>query len=271
MNNPNISVIIPVYNSEKYIEQTLKSVLNQSYQSLEIICINDDSTDKSKEIIKNLQKTDNRIKLINLDKNIGSPGKVRNIGVQKANGEIIAFLDSDDIWKPNKLKTQIKNMRNINSSFSYTKLINFNEKISYEPKYILRLFKKWHIGNMLIDNTVTTSTVLISKDLFNKVGGFRNSKMKVSEDYELWIKGILTSKDIIFIDEVLTEYRVNENSITNSKISFIDIYLNILIIAKDMIFSRNMKYLLFGIVRILTLPLLVVYHILIKIRGVLQK
>jgi len=100
-NKIKISVIVPVYNSEKFLNQCLKSALDQRLKNIEIICINDGSTDKSLEILQNLQEEDNRIKIIN-QKNLGS-GPARNNGIKKSEGEFIAFLDADDYYPDNKV------------------------------------------------------------------------------------------------------------------------------------------------------------------------
>jgi len=266
-----ISVIIPIYNAEKFLKKTIVSVLEQTYQNFEIICINDCSTDKSLEIIKEFSEIDVRVKVFNLQKNLGCPGLVRNYGVKKSKGKMLAFLDADDIWKKNKLEKQLRNINNLDNFFSYTKIEIIMKNRVYEPKYYLRFFNNFHIGNLLIDNTITTSTVVMSKKLFNKVGGFRNKKMVISEDYELWIKAILEAKEVKFVDEILVRYYINLDSITNSKIKYRDIYLNILSIIKQLLESNNLKFNIFAIVRLLTLPLLLLYHLLIKIREFIYK
>ena len=103
-----VSVIIPVYNSEKYVKEAIDSVLKQTYQNFEIIVVDDCSTDNSCQIIKKID--DQRIRLIKLDKNSGV-AVARNIAIENAKGQYIAFLDSDDIWLEDKLLQQIKQMR----------------------------------------------------------------------------------------------------------------------------------------------------------------
>src|ERR1700752_3531385 len=102
---PLVSVIIPVYNGEKYIEQTIRSVLDQTLQDFEIIILNDGSTDSSAEIIKRLQEEDNRI--IYIPKPNTGVSDTRNIGISKASGKYLAFLDADDVWTPVNLEKKI--------------------------------------------------------------------------------------------------------------------------------------------------------------------
>lgn len=265
-----VSVIIPVHNDEQHVSKAIESILMQSFQPFEIICINDGSTDNTWDILNKYTQQDQRISAYNLTKNQGCPGLVRNYGVSKAKGNMIAFLDSDDTWKPGKLQKQLERVGEIDDYFSFTKVENIIKDCVYLPKNYLRLFSSFAPGNLIIDNTITTSSVIISKPLFEKLGGFRNKKMVVSEDYELWIKTVLEAKQIEYIDEPLIQYFVNPNSVTNSKVSYINIYFNIVRICKELIFSGNIKFILFGILRLLTLPLLFLYHFLIKLRGYLK-
>ena len=101
-----VSVVTPVHNAEKYIETTLKSILNQTYKNLEVILVDDASKDSSREIIKKYEKIDSRVRPILLDNNVGV-ANARNEGIKNARGQYIAFLDSDDIWLEEKLEEQI--------------------------------------------------------------------------------------------------------------------------------------------------------------------
>ena len=105
--NEMASVIMPVYNTEKYVEEAICSVLSQSYQDWELLVVDDCSTDSSVSIIKRYMEQDRRIHFFQTDSSSGSPVKPRNIGVEAAKGRYIAFLDSDDIWLPDKLQNQI--------------------------------------------------------------------------------------------------------------------------------------------------------------------
>ena len=117
--NEMVSIITPVFNSEKYIEETIKSVLNQTYEEFELILIDNFSQDSSLAIIKKFQEYDGRIKLIRLDKNYG-PAKARNFGIESAKGNYISFLDSDDLLYENYLENQIKFSRQEKASIVYS-------------------------------------------------------------------------------------------------------------------------------------------------------
>ena len=119
MNYKLVSIITPSYKSEKFISQTIESVLGQTYQNWEIIIVDDVSPDNSNKIIEEYSKKDSRIKLIKLEKNSGA-AVARNIAIEESKGRYIAFLDADDIWKPEKLEKQIEFMRKNNYAFTYT-------------------------------------------------------------------------------------------------------------------------------------------------------
>ena len=110
---PLVSIITPCFNAEKYIRQTIESVLNQTYKNFEMIIVDDISTDKSVEIIREYSKKDDRIKLIVAKEKIGASG-ARNVALREMQGQYAAFLDSDDIWLPTKLEKQVKFMQDNN-------------------------------------------------------------------------------------------------------------------------------------------------------------
>ena len=116
--NPKISVIVPIYNAELYLEECIHSVLNQTLRDIELLLIDDGSTDGSFRICEEYSKKDNRVQVFR-NKNVGQ-GLERNFGVKKAAGEYIAFLDSDDLWKPNKLTRQIDYMLRNNFCLTFT-------------------------------------------------------------------------------------------------------------------------------------------------------
>ena len=115
---PKVSIIVPVYNAGRFLEQTLQSVFQQDFTDWELLLVNDCSTDNSIEIIRR-HEDDKRIRLINLDKN-GGAAVARNQGIALAKGRYIAFLDSDDIWKSDKLSKQVDFMEKEGCAFCFT-------------------------------------------------------------------------------------------------------------------------------------------------------
>ena len=134
MNSDLISIIVPLYNSEKYIHETILSVVNQTYPNWELIIIDDCSSDNSVNIVKKFMQNDKRVKLITNDVNFGSAAKPRNIGIRHAKGQYIAFLDSDDVWDKNKLQEQLEYMRSTGSTISCTDLTEIDRTGKIHPR-----------------------------------------------------------------------------------------------------------------------------------------
>lgn len=188
-----VSVIIPMYNSEKTIRKTIDSVINQDYKNLEIIVIDDGSKDKSYEIVSNLSKL-YKIKLI---KQINKgPSSARNLGIKNSNGEFIAFLDSDDYWINNKISKQLKIFFENEKIGIVTTRID-NKKYSSKIENIN--FKKFLFS--IKGFNINTPTVMIKRKVIEEIGYF-NENMKYSEDAEYWFR-ILEKYNGIMINENL--------------------------------------------------------------------
>ena len=204
-----VSIIIPYFKKKSYIEQTLKSVLRQKYQNFEILIVYDDESQKDLFFLKTLIKKDKRIKLIINKKNIGA-GMSRNKAIKLSKGKYVAFIDSDDIWHPNKLKKQltymIKNKINI-SHTSYNIIDKNNNKIGF------RSAKRLEYKQLIKSCDIGLSTVIIKKDLL-KNNFF--AKLKTKEDYALWLK--LSKKKLIFypVKTPLTSWRFLKDSLSSS-------------------------------------------------------
>ena len=207
---PVISVVIPVYNKEKFIENTIYSVLNQTLSDFELIIVDDSSTDKSLSIIDSIK--DKRIKTYSI-KNSGV-SKSRNYGVEKSTSNLIAFLDADDLWKNNHLEQLYKlYLENPNCgmyAMSYVK--NINSK-SYKKSYFgLRNFSgilENFFTSSSVDCIASSSSVMIPLNVFKKINGF-NENLKKREDTALWIKIALNYKiafsTITTVEIVITEH-----------------------------------------------------------------
>ncbi len=141
MNEPLVSIITPVYNAERFLEDTIKSVQKQSYKNWELVLVDDCSKDSSSEIIEKFQNSDDRIRYIKLEKNSGAAIS-RNTGIKNAKGRFIAFVDSDDLWEETKLEKQIEYMLKENIGFSFTSYRYMREngektnKVAKAPKKI---------------------------------------------------------------------------------------------------------------------------------------
>lgn len=191
-----VSVIIPMYNSSNTIIDSINSILNQSYKNYEIIIIDDGSKDDSYEIVKEFINKNNLMNIIKLLKQENKgPSEARNNGIKNSNGEYIAFLDSDDVWKKDKLKKQVKLM----NEYHEVALVgcNINNELNNKNRYILDISYKM----LLFKNYFFTPTVMIRKKILDDVGLF-DLKQSYSEDYNLWLR-ICKKYKCVLINESL--------------------------------------------------------------------
>ena len=208
-----VSVIMPNYNGAKYIKESIDSVLAQTYQNWELIIVDDCSTDNSLEVIAEYQ--DERIKVYKNEQNSGAAVS-RNRALQEAKGKWIAFLDSDDLWLPEKLEKQIKFMQENNYFFTYTNYEHINEDSKSlnvfvsGPKVVTRRM----LNN---SNYLGCLTVMYDKKIVGDIS--ISDKIKKRNDHALWLKVIDITKKCYLLDENLSKYRKRENSISNVSIT----------------------------------------------------
>ena len=255
-NNYLVSIITPVFNGEKYISQTISSVINQEYQNWELILINDGSNDGTYKIIKEFENKDNRINCISLKESSGGPAKPRNLGLRKARGKYIAFLDSDDLWKKEKLIDQVKEMEQQDYDIlsSNIKVINKrNELIGQENKfYFFNLISSFFnsFNCILIYNPIMLSSSICKN---NKTLRFREDKnLQSIEDWAFWIDNIYDGSKVGISKNFSVSYRNHEESISkkNGKLQYFKgFFLYGLLLAEDKI--GLLKY-----------TLLVTFHVL---------
>lgn len=204
-NNPLVSIVIPVYNAENYIQQTLDSVLGQTYLNFEIIVVDDGSTDSSKEILETYQE---KITLYPIENS--GVSYARNFAVERAKGEWIAFIDADDVWFPDKLWTQLMGIGE--NKWSHTDSFYIGENQSGKTKRgdLSKQIGGKVFDSLIVENFITTSTVLMKKMLFNEHGGFDES-MEALEDWKLWLK-IAKNHPLAYEPKPLAQYRVYDGS-----------------------------------------------------------
>lgn len=215
MENNLVSIITPEYNSEKFISETIKSVQNQTYQNWEMIIVDDCSTDNTKSIIDSFRQ-DNRIKFHQLNKNSGT-GITRNKALSLATGRFIAFLDSDDLWKPEKLEKQVDYMLLHNKPFTFCFYDSINEKGESLHKTIeapLNLKYKQLFWSNLVGNL----TGIYDTDYFGKI---EISSSRKRQDWMLWLTILKEIREAKPIPESLAVYRVRDNSLSASKSSLL--------------------------------------------------
>ena len=204
-----VSIIIPYYKKKDYIKKTINSILKQTYKKFEIIIINDEPGELSKNILSLLKKKDSRIKIINNKKNIGA-GKSRNKGINIAKGKYIAFIDSDDLWKKNKLLKQIEFMRKKNIEISHTSYEIIDDDLVIRGT---RQAKVMNYKKLIKSCDIGLSTVIIKKSLIKNL---RFPNLKTKEDYVLWLEIAKKGKTIHALNIKLTQWRKSKNSLSSS-------------------------------------------------------
>lgn len=206
-----VSIIIPVHNSEKYIKQALESINKQTYKNYEIIIIDDFSKDKTLDVIKNINIDKDKIKIIKLKKHLGV-AIARNIGIRKANGRYIAFLDSDDIWKSEKLEKQIKFIKDKCFIYSSYKYINSNcTKMSTK----VNVWEKTNYKKALKNCRILTSTCMIDLKKIPKRYCYMPDIM--NEDYATWLNILKKGYVAYGQNEGLVYYRKSPKSRSANK------------------------------------------------------
>ena len=211
---PKISVIMPVYNAQKTLKTAINSVISQSFGDFELIVIDDCSKDASLEILKELAKNDQRIVVLENEKNIGV-AKTRNHGISKASGEWIAFLDSDDMWREDKLEKQLSLLeRNEGAIISYTASA-FMDNDGNPFDYVMEAEVKTNYNTLLKKNLLSCSSVMIKTEIMQKIE-MPNDKMH--EDYYVWLS-VLKKTDYAYgLNEPLLIYRLSSNSKSSSRL-----------------------------------------------------
>jgi glycosyltransferase involved in cell wall biosynthesis len=207
-----ISVIIPVYNGENTIKETIVSVLNQTLTQIELIVINDGSTDSTLEIVSNI--TDSRLKIVSFP-NAGLSAS-RNRGIKLASGEFISFIDADDLWTPDKLESQFNALiqnPNAGVAYSWTNWINESGKIIYGGgchQFSGNVYTHLFLGDFIEGG----SNVLIRRSALDEIGGF-NETIQYSEDWEMWLR-LATKYEFIVVPKPQILYRVLSQSMSSN-------------------------------------------------------
>ncbi len=212
MDEPLVSIIMPVYNSEPYLETSIMSVINQTYLNWELWLIDDKSSDNSKQIISSFTAIDKRIKSIFLTANSGT-AITRNTAILRSEGKYIAFLDSDDLWLREKLSQQITYMEMNERSFTFTSYANMDEngkdlkRIIYAPKTV-------NYNQLLKNNTIGCLTAIYNSEKFGKM---LMPEIRKRQDYGLWLNILKTGEIGYGLNEILAIYRTGKASLSNKK------------------------------------------------------
>lgn len=248
-----VSVIIPVYNRENTLKRAVDSVLNQTYRNIELIIVDDASTDDSLKIAKEYKNQGCVVSIISLPQNVGA-AEARNIGMKVAKGEYIAFQDSDDEWFSNKLETQIRYMKKENLKVSFCPyILEWNEHTCkiVPSKDKMQMIKEEGIKSVLKKNNVIgTPTLVIHREVMEEIGGF-DSSMPSIEDYEYAIRLAQKYNIGFWSESLLKAYRqkisitTDNEAITKGMELLIEKYSDFLYIEnqiRDTILFRTLDY-----------------------------
>jgi teichuronic acid biosynthesis glycosyltransferase TuaG len=208
-----VSIIMPVFNGEKYITESIESVIDQSYINWELLIIDDGSTDDTSSIV-NLFTNDERIKYFY--KNNEGPAKARNYGIKKSDGIYIAFLDADDLWHKEKLKLQLEYILKFNYSFVFCNFVIINDKSKIIGKNFINTEDNSN-ENLLVKDYIGTLSVIFNREIINKIGYF-DEKIINTEDWDYWIR-ISKFYKLGFLNLTLASYRQHNDGISkNAKV-----------------------------------------------------
>ena len=207
--SPLVSIVLPTYNDASHLNYALKSVVKQEYKTWEAIVVNNFSEDNTVEVVQNV--ADSRIKVVNFS-NFGVIAASRNEAMRLANGEIIAFLDSDDFWFPTKLSKCVEKIREGYDLVCHGEVWQgpgeSTKFVTYGPQ------KKAEYERLLFrGNCISTSAVVLSRKVLDTVGFFdENRRFITAEDYDYWMRIAKERHPMCFLDEVLGVYRIHKAS-----------------------------------------------------------
>lgn len=226
ISGPLISVIMPAYNAAKYIQQSIDSVLSQTYSHWELWIVDDGSTDDTAATVKKVTEKDKRINYVLQNHN--GQGVARNNGIRKANGDLIALLDADDTWVANKLEKQVSFIMSTNADLVFSDIIVIGENSSVKRD-------SWEVGkssyhgkqgliSFLNGNKIPLPSVLFKKNIFFRVNGFEERlESQYGEDYDLWIRMLQAGATFASTDDKLAAYRQHPAQITRNTKAMIQV------------------------------------------------
>jgi teichuronic acid biosynthesis glycosyltransferase TuaG len=211
--NPRVSVIVPAYRCERTVEESIRSALAQTIREIEVIAVDDGSDDGTPAILARLQAEDSRVRVITLPAN-GGVAAARNRAVEAARAELLAFLDSDDVWETDKLERQLDVMDRTGAALVYTAAACIDGDGKPTGKRF-RVPETVTAGKLLSGNDIVTSTVLIRRGVYER---HPMEHSRLHEDVISWYRILNDGAKAVGIDEPLARYRVTKGSKTGSKL-----------------------------------------------------
>jgi teichuronic acid biosynthesis glycosyltransferase TuaG len=210
--NALVSIITPAYNSAKFIAETIQSVQNQTYQNWEMIIVDDASSDETEAIVLLFLKKDSRIQFHKLAQNSG-PAVARNIGIEKANGDYLTFIDADDIWFPTFIENNIHTIQETEISFVFSSYKRSNEKLEFVYSDFI-VPKKVTYSDILKTNSISCLTAFLD---IKKLGKKLMPLIRKRQDMGLWLNYLKVIPFAYGIQETQAIYRIRANSLSRKK------------------------------------------------------
>lgn len=218
-----VSIVTPNYNCGKYIAETIESVRNQTYTNWEMLIVDDCSTDNSVAIAQSYAQKDSRIHVLIQSKNSGA-ALARNRALDEARGEYIAFLDSDDLWLPEKLEKQVSFMRANNCDFCFTEYEHIDED-GNSLNIVAKVIKHLTYTKMLLHCWPGCLTVMYNQEITGKI---TIPDIKKNNDHALFLRVLTCCSNACGIPELLAKYRIRKGSISRKKFEIIQYYIKTL-------------------------------------------
>ncbi len=220
MINTLVSIIMPAYNAENFISESIESVIGQIYANWELIIVDDGSTDNTRNVVHSYINQDSRIHYFFQEN--ARQAKARNTGIKNSKGDIIAFLDADDLWLPKKLELSLKEFYNGEQDVLFTDAYIFNNSTQlsdYENLPNINIVAKTYHGDeglnaFLYENRIPILTVIATRESILNINCFREENKGGTEDYELWLNLLANNHIIRGTDLKLSLYRIHSNSTT---------------------------------------------------------
>jgi len=210
-----ISVVMPAYNAAETIQDSIESVVKQTYDNWELIIVNDHSTDETQQRIDAAAKQDARIRVYHNSQNLGV-AKSRNLGISQAQGEWVAFLDSDDLWHEEKLEKQLGCLIDNNGIISYTATA-YMDATGNHSSYVLRAKSVLTYKDLLTQNLMSCSSVMVKREVILE-NPFVKIASDLTEDYLAWLTILRKEKYAYGVDECLLIYRLSNNSRSSNRV-----------------------------------------------------
>lgn len=221
MKAPRVTVVMATFNDGKYLYDSISSVLRQSYRNLELIIVDDGSTDTTAQVISHFSTIDDRLIALQLPYNSGRPAVPRNVGLRHARGELIAFLDADDVWRKHKLRRQVyvfEQLREASIVHSGMWVGRYFRDVKGLRHLYLNRRRIVSASSLRSGNLVIFSSAVVKTDVLRALGGFdEDPRLRAVEDRDLWIRAADAGCRFVYIEEVHGLYRQRRDSISRGQ------------------------------------------------------